>query len=51
MGSHPINLAIRFLLEVVALTSMGMWGWRASDGWTLASVIVLPESCQDEGSW
>jgi hypothetical protein len=51
MGSHPINLAIRFLLEVAALTSTGMWGWRVSDAWTLASVIVLPESCRDEGSW
>lgn len=33
MGSHPINLIIRFLLEVAALISAGMWGWRQSDGW------------------
>lgn len=33
MGSHPINLAIRFLLEVLALVSTGIWGWRQSDGW------------------
>ena len=32
MSSHPINLLIRFLLEVVALLSVGMWGWRQSDG-------------------
>ena len=32
MGSHPINLAIRFLLEVSALLSMGIWGWRHSEG-------------------
>lgn len=33
MGSHPINLTIRFLLELAALTSVGLWGWRQSDGW------------------
>jgi membrane protein YdbS with pleckstrin-like domain len=33
MGSHPINLTIRFLLEMSALVAMGMWGWKYSDGW------------------
>lgn len=33
MGSHPINLALRFLLEITALVSVGLWGWRQSDGW------------------
>ena len=33
MGSHPINLAIRFILELSALVSAGMWGWRQSDSW------------------
>ncbi len=28
MGSHPINLAIRFLLEVVAYAAMAYWGVR-----------------------
>ena len=28
MGSHPINLAVRFLLELSALLAMGVWGWR-----------------------
>ena len=32
MGSHPINLAIRFLHEMSALVSAGMWGWKQSDG-------------------
>ncbi|MBY5959690.1 YrdB family protein [Membranicola marinus] len=32
MGTHPINLALRFLLELVALVSVGMWGWKQSDG-------------------
>ncbi|MCP4535685.1 MAG: YrdB family protein [Chloroflexi bacterium] len=33
MGSHPINLAIRFLLEISALLAMGVWGWRQSESW------------------
>ena len=33
MASHPINLAIRFLLELTALAAMGIWGWKLSDGW------------------
>ncbi len=32
MGSNPINLAIRFLLELIALASIGLWGWELSNG-------------------
>jgi hypothetical protein len=32
MGSHPINLAVRFFLEISALVSMGVWGWRQDEG-------------------
>ncbi len=32
MGSHPINLTIRFLLELSALLAMGVWGWQQSEG-------------------
>jgi hypothetical protein len=33
MGSHPVNLILRFLLEVVALFAMGAWGWFQGNGW------------------
>jgi hypothetical protein len=33
MGSHPLNLGIRFLLEITALVAVGMWGWKQSDSW------------------
>lgn len=33
MGSHPLNLALRFLLELIALLAIGMWGWNKNDGW------------------
>ena len=42
VGSHPINLAVRFLLELAALFSMGVWGWRTGEGWqrfVLAALI------------
>ena len=34
MGSHPINLIVRFALEIAALFFMGNWGWKQSDSWT-----------------
>ena len=32
MGSHPINLFFRFILELCALTAIGIWSWKQSDG-------------------
>ena len=40
MGSHPINLIVRFLLEIMVLFSLSLWGWKQSDGW-LRIVLVL----------
>ena len=43
MGSHPVNLAIRFLLEVAALIVLGMWGRHYSNGWLgILLMIGLP---------
>ncbi|MEJ5240081.1 MAG: YrdB family protein [Anaerolineales bacterium] len=33
MSSHPINLGLRFLLEIAALISLGVWGWQKGEGW------------------
>jgi hypothetical protein len=45
MGSHPINLAVRFLLEVVALLAMAYWGWTQHEGlfrfvWAIGLPVV-----------
>lgn len=32
MSSHPVNLGLRFLLEIAALVSLGIWGWQKGDG-------------------
>jgi hypothetical protein len=32
MGAHPINLAVRFLLELAALAALGYWGWTLHEG-------------------
>ncbi len=32
MGSHPINLTARFLLELLAHAAIGYWGWNHGDG-------------------
>lgn len=33
MGSHPLNLLLRFVLEIATLAIAGTWGWKQSDGW------------------
>ncbi|MCJ7717842.1 MAG: YrdB family protein [Anaerolineales bacterium] len=33
MGSNPINLFIRFILEIIALFFLGYWGWNLGPGW------------------
>ena len=33
LSSHPVNLALRFLLEITALISSGIWGWNQGEGW------------------
>ena len=32
MGSHPLNLAVRFILEIAVLVAIGYWGWTQHDG-------------------
>ena len=32
MGSHPINLAVRFLLEITGLVVLAMLGWFYGNG-------------------
>jgi hypothetical protein len=32
MGQNPLNLALRFILELAALAAIGYWGWTWGDG-------------------
>ncbi len=32
MGSHPLNLALRFILELFAFSSVGVWAWKSNSG-------------------
>jgi hypothetical protein len=44
VGSHPINLALRFLLELAALAALAAtaaWGWRYADGGLLRYVLAI----------
>ena len=37
------NLLVRFLLEIVAIVSFGMWGWSIQKGfWGLVLTVLLP---------
>jgi hypothetical protein len=33
MSNHPLNLALRFLLELLALTIFFVWGWHHEGIW------------------
>ncbi len=33
MNTNPVNLAIRFLLEIVMLIVFACWGWHSIEGW------------------
>lgn len=32
MSQNPLNLAVRFLLEIAALIALGYWGWTWGQG-------------------
>lgn len=32
MANHPLNLALRFILELAALYALGYWGWSQHAG-------------------
>lgn len=43
MGTHPENLAVRFLLEVSALLILGLWSWhRRDDGFRILVALSVP---------
>ena len=45
MGSHPLNLALRFILEIIALLAVGLWGWHCgSAGYNYLLAAGLPVS-------
>ena len=43
MGSHPINLAARFLLELGALLGFARWGWTLGDGFVRVASLSSGE--------
>lgn len=50
MGSHPLNLALRFVLELGALFAFGLWGYRSLDG-PLRYVIALAVPLAAASAW
>lgn len=41
MANNPINLALRFVLELYALYAMGYWSWHRFDGWIRILLVIL----------
>lgn len=43
MGQNPLNLVLRFILELAALYFMARWGWlRFDGGWRYLLALGLP---------
>jgi hypothetical protein len=43
MNTNPINLAVRFLLEIAMLVILGYWGWTLKGNWMhYAAAVGLP---------
>jgi hypothetical protein len=43
MSRHPLNSAVRFLLEITAIVTFGIWGYHQSDtGLKFLYAILLP---------
>lgn len=43
MSKHPLNLALRFLLEMVGLAIFAIWGWHRGEGWwRFLPAVILP---------
>lgn len=42
MGANPFNLALRFILELVAYAAMGYWAWTQHEGFERYAWLGLP---------
>lgn len=41
MSDKPLNLLLRFLLEITALVVTGIWGYQLSDSWFRILLAIL----------
>ncbi|HEY9002305.1 MAG TPA: YrdB family protein [Mucilaginibacter sp.] len=42
MNTNPVNLAVRFLLEIAMLIALSYWGWHLNGSWRYIGVAGLP---------
>jgi hypothetical protein len=43
VANHPLNLALRFALELALLAALGVYGWQAGTGaWRWLLALLLP---------
>jgi hypothetical protein len=42
MANNPLNLALRFVLELVALGGLALLGWTLGGGWQVVVAVALP---------
>lgn len=43
MANHPLNLGVRFLLELGILAGLALWGWQMGEGFRrIGPAVLLP---------
>lgn len=42
MSENPLNLGLRFILELAGLAAIGYWGWVTHDGFARVLWTVVP---------
>lgn len=43
MNTNPINLTVRFLLEIAMLSTLALWGWNFATNWMhIVYAIAFP---------
>ncbi len=40
MGNNPINPGLRFILEIMTLVAVGLWGWTHHEGWLKYLLVI-----------
>src|SRR3954447_25128752 len=41
MSQNPINYTVRFILELVGLYALGLWGWQSTDNTFIRFVLAI----------
>lgn len=47
----PVEIMVRYLLEIFSLAEIGIWGWKHSKNWERYVRAMLPYPFQELSGW